>query len=715
MNIQIADWGVEISFVSTAIGKELSVAADLLGQPAVESCHYYRTYGYFDLAAVRIIERLDTPYLVLLHRHITESAPFRFFAEGGGSREHFEQILDKWNAAIAVVVKIQAWSDPPNGDERGIVAERIRECFQDAFVFFGLGFSELLLMCGGDNIAELLTRVLHLRGLTAPTSSTPLLSKTTTFPFISYSLLKDEKYEGLIGEVEPVISVSCLPSAERVIAGDVNAKGIIAKNVYGKNDLLLAWPRRISVAELTRFVSELREKWGDRGAIRKTTTYLETAIDADSGSTIPPAGQSVEFLSTSEENELFAKLRCVEPHSLRGGLSDLILRLTTCLRDPQLAPYYQDMVNTVEYVQNILDAVASADRLAAKEAQAAAARVATIARAAINQRYAALELHPETLAHSHSPLLCDIRTLVAAATCLPHFIFDNLIPNKRAIETWAGFVLFGGAYSPQWYDQHVLALPPASLLRPITEWWKLTHEAAHGIYYILSVSERLDPVIFDYIKSADVNSDLSANHIIGEQFANWFDWRYVFRRDTSLYLRLVWSSWIEIPLVWQSKSQYLARSFAVLICEDLSSLAAAAAQPREVGVMPLLKTRWARFEQATKSVERMDEFLKALSPEERDDVFEMVCNLLSLLRWFESRFERACGVAGLEQRLSPTYETVEHHVTQLRQGRVVLEGIKDPIRLHLNLIGDSSLGSPTLATEVAYIYSLQNCYAQQQR
>ena len=614
------------------------------------------------------------------------------------------------------MIKISAWNSPPTGEERWVVAMTIREHFPDAFVFFGLGFSELLFMSGGDDVAKLLTQVGRLRAQTAAGSVTrPLLSKTTTFPFISYALLKQQDYGSLAGYVEPVVTVSCAPSAERLIATTVREQNIIAKNVYGKNDLLLAWRDPVLVSELAKFVSEFRQRWGDAGAVRKTTTYLETAIDEASTSITPTIELPVDSLSQAEEDELFAKLRCVEPYSLRAALSDLVLRLMTCLRDTQLAAYYQDMVNTLEFVQNVVETLGSSNELTAKEAQAAAARVATVARSAINQRYAALELHPETLAHSHSPLLCDIRTLVAAATCLPHFIFDHLIAGKRASETWAGFVLFGGAYSPQWYDQHVLALPPASLLSPITEWWKVTHEAAHGIYYTLFVSKKLDQAIYDYIKSADVNNELSATHIIGEQFANWFDWKYVFRRNTLLYLRLVWRSWIELPLVWQSKPQYLARSFAVLLCEDLASLAKAADQPREVGIMPLLKIRWQAFQEATNAVPRMDVFLSKLTDPEREEVFEMVCNLLSLLRWFEQKFEKACGVDALADRLSPSYDQLEKHVELLRKGNVILTGIVDPIRLHLTLLEALGTTAPSLSTEVAYIYSLQNCYAQQQR
>lgn len=240
----------------------------------------------------------------------------------------------------------------------------------------------------------------------------------------------------------------------------------------------------------------------------------------------------------------------------------------------------------------------------------------------------------------------------------------------------------------------------------------MTHEAAHGIFHTLAVADMLDPAIYDYIKSADANSDLSARHIIGEQFANWFDWRYNFRRNTALYLRLIWQSWLEQPLVWQSKPQYLARSFAVLLCEHLGAIAQIALVSREAGLMPLLRTWWYEFVELTKEVPNMPAFLHQLQPDEQKEMFEMVSNLLPLLRWFEQRFEVKCGVANLTERLSPQYDRIAEHVVALKQGRVILEGIVDPTRLHLALLQDLAGAHPEVSTEVAYIYSLQNCYQQ---
>src|SRR4029077_8407738 len=119
-----------------------------------------------------------------------------------------------------------------------------------------------------------------------------------------------------------------------------------------------------------------------------------------------------EFLTGEEEQQLFAQLKKAKPHSLRAGLSDLVLRLSACLRNPLLTPYFGDMVNTFEYTNDLLEKLNGTVSNEIREATAQASRVTDNARAAMNQRYAGLEFHPEILAHSYAPLLCDIRSIV---------------------------------------------------------------------------------------------------------------------------------------------------------------------------------------------------------------------------------------------------------------------------------------------------------------
>lgn len=724
METCIANWGVELAFLRTKVGAEFEVANVLEANLSNTSCQCFGTYGYFDLAAVRCFDRLNTPYLVLLHHDIAESAPFRFFADQNNPpKDRFEQDLASWPGAILILAKIHAAVTRRNdGSARWVAADLVRKKFPQAHVLFGFGYSELLLVAGGDDLAVLLGEVSQLRQLRDPENSTqPLFFKTTTFPLLSCTQVhKTRAYELLKGKVLPVITASCEPAVERQVATELQDQGMFVYNVYGKSDLLIGWKDPIAIADLANFLTRFRQKWGATGTLSKTSTYLESRLQVLPGETSDPDSSSFKhssavasvplpgLMTEEEENRLFEKLRTVEPHSLRAALSDLTLRLMACLNDPQIGEHYLDMANTFAFLPDLIDGLRKVS--AADAARYTAEAVVDLARAAINQRYAGLELHPETLAHSHVPLLCDIRTIVAAATCTPYFIFDNLRPDTRASETWTGFVLFGGTSAPQYLHQDILALPPSSLFRPIEEWWKITHEAAHGVFRALRVFEKLPDKYRAYIEEGVRESGWDSYFLIDELFANWFDWKYIFKRDTEFFLQHVWASWVRVPRVQMSKSQYLARSFAVFICPRLSEFIELFQNRWMERGLPWLKARWEEFVIMLRAVPGMPIYIESVTSEEKQATLNLVFYTSHILSFFENGFEQACGIEKLSERLNPAYPEVDEHIRLLKEGRVIAIPIKNPCRLHLELLKSLNNQPPSLAMEIAFLFSLENTY-----
>jgi hypothetical protein len=712
MDPTIANWGIELAFIRTKVGREFEVVDSLVPDETIPGAVYFSTYGHFDLVAIRTTSSLNAPYAVVLHRNVYESAPFRFFSHHEASKEKFASMITNAPAAIAVMAKIHPLViDSRAGDARWRIASRIQERLPSAFVFFGLGFSEFLVIDTGSDFSHFLETVRELRGLTGkPDSDSPALSKTTTFPFVSYNIVhKTGRYDLLQGEVEPVITISCQPASERAMAQAIRSSGIIPKHIWGKNDLLLTWPQPVKFSDLVKFVREFRGDPELSNVLGRTSTYLETPVYEepieDYGGSVPP----FEFMDQSGEQKLFSDLAKVMPHSLRASLSNLALRLSACVRSPLLTDYYRDMVKTFPYVTNLLGHLNGSDAHLARSAGVQAARVADIARAAINQRYAGLELHPETLAHSHSPLLCDIRTIVGAATCVPRYIFDRLFKEKRADEVWLGFVLFGGSYSPQWLDQDVLALPSSSLFTPIEEWWKVTHEAAHAVFRLTNVDQNLPTNWRAWLKTG-IKNEFDLLHMVGEVFANWFDWKYIFRRDTAFYLQTIWRTWLDLPVVWHSKPQYFARSFPVLLSEDAEAIAAVSKEGKHEAVFPFIRKRWAHYQQLLRDIPNMQEFMRGVTEAELSTTVELVYDFYPIVRWFEEHFEERCGVPDLADRMAPEYAQLDRHVQDLIAGKIILDAIPDPPRLHVALLRALNHQPTPLETEIAYIYSFENAY-----
>ena len=715
METRITNWGVEFALVRTHVGTEFEVANLCAKKPLNEKCRFFGTYGYFDLAAVSCFAELNNPYLVLLDRRIAESAPFRFFSDAKNhTKEQFEKDLDTWPALIFVLTKISAKiCSRDGGNARWNVADRVRKELPEAHVFFGLGHSELLIVMGEKNLPNLLKAVTgRLRILFDDKDEKyPLFSKTTTFPLLSYAQIHSEKnYEVLDGEFEPVITASCEPAAERSIAAELKKQGLQTKNVYGKNDLLIEWKQSIKTSELAKFLTAFRLKWGPCGILTKTSTYLESSIPGEengelTNATFNEKEKYPELMTEEEEGRLFEMLAKIESPSLRAALSDLTLRLSACLNDPQLTSHYRDMANIFAYLPDLVESLGKKEKEIAFNAGFTAESVADLARAAMNQRYAGLEIHPETLAHAHAPLLCDIRTIVAAASCIPYYVFDKLKPNQRTPELWAGFVLFGSSSSPQYLHQDIIALPPSSLLSPISVWWKVTHEIAHAIYKTLELYPKIPPEIKKFIGESVQASGISDYLLVNELFANWFDWKYVFDQDTVFYLQQIWASWVKLPLIWKSKPQYLARSFCVYICPRLNELVALLSQRWDQAGLPWLEARWTELVAILKTVPGMEDYLTELlkSNEEKADIFEIVYGSCQTLLFFEKSFENKCEVENLRERLHPPYPKLNEHLKLLNDGYVIKEEITDPCKLHLELLRSSGTKKPSMATEKSQV------------
>ncbi len=61
------------------------------------------------------------------------------------------------------------------------------------------------------------------------------------------------------------------------------------------------------------------------------------------------------------------------------------------------------------------------------------------------------------------------------------------------------------------------------------------------------------------------------------------------------------------------------------------------------------------------------------------------------------------------------YPRLRAHIRSLKRGEVILSAIPDPCRLHLELIKSLAGAGPKLATETAFLFSLENAYSLAQK
>lgn len=742
MDRTIAKWGVELSLFRTIVGKEFEVVKRLRRSYPNPSVTFFGAYGYFDLAAIRSIVDLAIPTLLPLDCDVVEAAPFRFFADSANdvanpAKSNFQLSLENWDAAIAVFLKVSpsAFASSPNR-VRWNAAQIVRSHFPTGHVFFGLGFSEILLLVGGTDLPDLLRQVTCFRQLHVQNTSTQnhgectnhrlYFIKTATFPFISHERIhKNRKYKILQGRVYPVVTMSCDPASEGSII-NLLPEDTIARNAYGDTDLVVYWNREVDFAHFANALTKIRNIANSIPNLRKTTSYLETSAVANtnrslrSDSVLRAPNYRKIFAGITEE--LYSLLDAIDSPSLRASVSDLCLRLFSCHSDPHLESTYQDMANVIPFVMSVLRTMADPTKSQEQKRDAASqlSMICDQARIAINQRYAGVEIHPETLAHSQSPELSDIRSLISAATCIPHFIFDNLMPGRSAERVWAGYVIFGTTYSHRWQPQDILALPASAVYDPINQWWKTTHEAAHAVFRMLKVEKlvKSNRNLYQRLNCACALRTVETVHMQHEIFANWFDWRYIFDRDTQFFLKAVWDSWIKLPVVSESKHQYLNRTFAIVLAERFDDLTRAYDSESHKVITDYFLGEWCRFVGLiSKSVlgfnHYVAEFLQ--STDALVDLTHFSAALAETIALYEQVFEKRCRLDGLSSRLNPRYPRLSKHLNMLERGQVITEEIPNPCKLQLELLRRESRKRASLATQGAFVLSMENEYLSRTR
>ena len=726
----IASWGIELSFLRTTLASEFRVVGRLKRNSELAGVRFFATYGYFDLTCVKVLDSLLAPSALTLDSDITESATFRFVSPSSDSSpKKFSNALDKWDAAVAVFLKIHPLHVETSPiAARWRFARKIAEQLTGAFVFCGFGTCELLVMLGGRDLPRLLKLVTAMREpdnrnplyslRRSLRSRAPLFAATSTFPLISYERVHRVKaYGRLRGKIEPAVSISCDPESELLIASKYESLRVL--NVYGRHDLVLTWPTPIATSEFARTINKMRTEWAAAGCVVHTTSYLETNRERQNAPPLKRKRTKILSRPLKLDTELHKEtLRQVQPPGLRAAITDVALRLYACSRDWKIGTHYADMQNTFEYLQQTATKVIEkkAPEHHRNKDRFELTNIVDLARRAILQRHAGLETRPELLAYAESPLLCDIRLLVAAATCIPYFIFDNLMPGRKAEQTWPGYVLFFGD-SPRWLRQNILALPASAIFDPIREWWKITHEAAHAVFTILELEGRLGPrfdKIQQYIQK-HVRTGIKATRMITEVFANWFDWNYVFQRDTDLYISTIWGSWLGQPAVFSNAPQYLTRSIAILLASDLDVFAEMRQRGRRKSfLVPYLRRKFEKVGRIISKHDAGSDYMRRIDQPREEMIYDLLERLHPFLFWLEHFFESDCNLVGLKGRLCPPYSQLGEHSKMVSKGQVVLQRIPNPCQLHLSLLS----GYPpktALATEAAYVFTLANAVANRNR
>ena len=550
--------------------------------------------------------------------------------------------------------------------------------------------------------------------------------KALTTPLISFEYVLEPGDYGLLeGDVRPRLRLSCEPGAEeRVLAGFPTDLRAEACHSYGRYDLTITYDQPIAASEYLKMLMEFRRS-APAEVVYQTVTEFEGAACFPTSL----AGEEKPSFGPREEAPLSEPVSLVQtlnpfltesllPENLRRVLGDFVARYLACEADQYISTEYRDMRGLMKYlIKQLKGAMDDAKAAEAGSRTDFFARVNVLeqllelASAALYQRYASVEAHLEGVSFPLFAPFAGFNRVIAAASAIVSDVYNSALLAERNL-IWEGFVCFAEA-GFQHVQGDIYTIPVSDGLAPL-RWEPLTHEVSHGAVDALSLDvlkegrlqEFMDGIARDWERPWGVGAPVD---LLGEFFAHWFDKVY-FHPDvtTEEFVRYLWSSWIDVPIVWASKWRYLLRSLLMFSLADRARLKATA-DDRESRKAFIRECRVNMTELVRQETEQFSTYTSDVDDADWEFVQDRVWTL---------------GLPFLLERCVPTFDrSLLDHVTReddeaqsqaqrLASGEVITRELANPLRLLHHLRASTS--SAQVAPAMALIISLANDFRQKQ-
>jgi hypothetical protein len=593
----------------------------------------------------------------------------------------------------------------------------------DVNCFAGMGRSEILLMLRGPGFEQILPKITEIRKSSVfgkilnidnhpqcdPNSNVFICS--CSFPLISHKVIKSRKFEEqLQGRILPRVFIDCNPGCEEYVIKCAPSSCSSIRDVYGRFDLVIEWEKKTNISRFLLELTEFREKLSGIEGVRETSTSMwgENLLHlGDDEEEFATPTTPTQFVSQTIPYFNTVKDKCgdLDPY-IKDKLIDLAGRLNSYYKRRRYKLSFKDMTGVLPVISEILDKIKEPGDIGLGSYYNHMSQLIDLSNHALYQRYFDVESHFETCKHLPFPFLRGINGYISAATFIPCYIFEKVFDGSSAHEAWPGFVLFGQSYSYQLLNNLILSYHASAIDRPVEEWWGISHEVAHAIYWLSDFFDsKLDTEDRKYI---DDTSKIVNGFLVDveELFANWFDLTYFFENDIEHYFPTIWNSWLRWERVWNFKKQYIFRSFAVYLSKDLDEFD----RVQSISVPKTdeyLREKLSEMNTIiTNSVPKYESYFSELDEVDFPSTFRTIKGVEGFLSFLERRyFDKS-----LLKRLHPPYPEQEicRHLEKLEQGIIITAEIPDPIKLlhRLHYKYSDSKGDINMRINAAVILTL---------
>lgn len=743
MSFRVLDWAIQISLVCVSCGEETEYLDRRMSSGG--EAYWLKSLGYYDVCEIRLVSDIDEINNAPLDSAILEHTSFPCFAwDNLFSIEDFKYTLENLPIVVLTLIKIE----PNLTHKYGIAAEMIiakllREYHKDAFPFIHIGHSEICLLQAGENVDEILMTVRELRrflnsqnvadkicqemGMQSERmESVPSIQNTTSILLVSYP--DQERFKRIVGEIHPTMLANCHPSFEKDISSHPIIGNPVARDSYGKDDLLFTWSENVPLGDLVKDVIEMRAEWGgNKKVLYKSHTHISSRMNNTS-----------EFDSLSleaphvPEFKLFEdpdKLDLLNPF-LRNLVIETASRFKGYLRLGYLQASFLDMINIFSYIEYIAAEIGSYGsnnvsvswKKRARELQLL--RLLDYCNHAIYQRYAGLESHLESASYLPFPHLCGVCRIINAASALPLYAMSQVKEGKNGWQVWMGFVCFGVNHAFQYDLAQVLSYPGEYLFRPVERWWVITHEISHIMYEMFDEDAIFKQKEREKIESTanrskrnNKNQSLYDKKTLTEYaeeiFATWFDFRFMHKGQSREFLKLIWSSWIELSSVWDNKKEYLARSFIVYCFEewdelwDLWNINAKTYRKKAEEYLNKM------LDSLNKQVDGFQSYSNELTNIQKEAALLLITDFFMPLTFLYEKSDH--DLIDLGERILRNDSNQQKYAQDIESGIILHEKDMDPIAISIDLSFRSLGRKVPLRETAAFILSMWHYYVTSER
>jgi len=692
MDFQVADWALKMDFLRIRPGAEESLVDLLLKNPQQQS-HLFKCFGNFDLLLLTESSSMRIDGILPEGEGVLQSVCTYALAWEWDSTHRLSTwlgdavvlavVLVKLNPALLGRHGLQFELNTMEALAEGIGRERVNS-------FSSMGHSEITLLIKGDDPAEVYRLVDQarrspaLRKVLSPDEAPhgqAALAKTTTIMAVSYdNVITPRRFELVKGELEAQLKMSCAPGAEDECVKRMpdGWKKTASANV-GRFD--------VSVQVNGNAGDYVRRLLDYRRSIRGLpvySTYTDLTVPfQDLGGDVQPEAyeESTVLRNTLGRFDEACKVADLQGN-LQGLASTLRQRLGECARDPLLAWEFADLCPFVELLSDKLEKLKQERQLTDRQLQHESLSILfAVALQMLSVRYPTLEAFLEGTGSPsfHRPI--GVKRATDAASSLPMYVYEKLFRTINPTG-WRGFAWFGAAF--QHYEGGEVCFDQEYVFKPIDQWPTATHEMSHGAFYWLrdglSQLDELASSQLPQIQSGTGPEHISRKQLIWELFAHWFDFTY-FHQGTAVldYICGLWSTWMDVPQVWNRKQLYLFRSLLTVVWADLEALHDTRAKPLDR--VKLIEQKWYQMIEALQSVPQFEEYMS--------DVAAVTSNQIrkDAFKWdgLVVDFRREFSFAGMTDDSPQTLQALEEEAKAVAGGKAIPSLLTNPVALLLKL------------------------------